>query len=125
MLYFELVLAIGLFCFMQYGCTYFFTLFVDSKEILDKSIAYLNYRSWGVFFSYTGLAMIAFYTGIARTKFILIDTFILGIVNIVLNYGLICGRFGLPEMGIAGAGLASTIAEVAVSYTHLTLPTKA
>ncbi|MFK7982037.1 MAG: MATE family efflux transporter [Saprospiraceae bacterium] len=112
MLYFELVLAIGLFFFMQYGCTYFFTLFVDSKEILDKSIAYLNYRSWGVFFSYTGLAMIAFYTGIARTKFILIDTCILGIVNIVLNYGLIYGRFGLPEMGIAGAGLASTIAEI-------------
>ena len=50
MLYFELILAIGLFIFMQYGCTYFFTLFVDSKEILDKSIAYLNYRSWGVFF---------------------------------------------------------------------------
>lgn len=112
MLYFELILAIGLFLFMQYGCTYFFTLFVDSKEILDKSIAYLNYRSWGVFFSYTGLAMIAFYTGIARTKFILIDTCILGVVNIVLNYGLICGRLGLPEMGIAGAGLASTIAEV-------------
>ena len=56
--------------------------------------------------------MIAFYTGIARTKFILIDTCILGIVNIALNYGLICGRFGLPEMGIAGAGLASTIAEI-------------
>ncbi len=119
MLYFELILAIGLFFFMQYGCTYFFTLFVDSKEILDKSIAYLNYRSWGVFFSYTGLAMIAFYTGIARTKFILVDTCILGIVNIVLNYGLICGRFGLPEMGIAGAGLASTIAEVVAFVVFL------
>jgi len=119
MLYFELVLAIGLFFFMQYGCTYFFTLFVDSKEILDKSIAYLNYRSWGVFFSYTGLAMIAFYTGIARTKFILIDTFILGTVNIFLNYGLICGRFGLPEMGIAGAGLASTIAEIVAFVVFL------
>ncbi|MEM6320051.1 MAG: MATE family efflux transporter [Bacteroidota bacterium] len=119
MLYFELLLAIGLFFFMQYGCTYFFTLFVDSKEILDKSIAYLNYRSWGVFFSYTGLAMIAFYTGIARTKFILFDTCVLGIVNVFLNYALICGRFGFPEMGIAGAGLASTIAEVVAFVVFL------
>ena len=106
-------MAISLFLFMQYGCTYFFTLFVDSKEILDKSMEYLEYRSWGVFFSYTGLAVIALYTGIARTKFILVDTMILGIVNIILNYGLIFGRLGLPEMGMAGAGLASTIAEIA------------
>ncbi len=111
MLYFELLMAVGLFLFMQFGCTYFFTLFVDSKDILDKSMEYLGYRSWGVFFSYMGLALIALYTGVARTRFIIVDTFILGIINIVLNYGLICGRLGLPEMGIAGAGLASTIAE--------------
>ena len=29
-----------------------------------------------------------------------------------LNYGLIFGKWGLPAMGIAGAGLASTIAEI-------------
>ena len=119
MLYFELLMALGLFLFMQYGCTYFFTLFVDSKDILDKSMEYLAYRSWGVFFSYAGLALIALYTGVARTQFIIFDTFILGIINIVLNYGLICGRLGLPEMGIAGAGLASTIAEVAAFIVFL------
>lgn len=119
MLYFELLMAIGLFLFMQFGCTYFFALFVESKEILDKSIDYLNYRSYGVFFSYVGLAFISLYTGIARTKFILVDTIILGFVNIILNYGLICGRLGLPEMGIAGAGLASTIAEIIAFFIFL------
>ena len=112
MLYFELGLAIALFLFMQYGCYYFFSLFVDSEIIFYKSLEYLEYRSWGVFFSYTGVAFVALYTGVARTGFIVIDTIILAIVNILLNYGLIFGAWGLPAMGIAGAGLASTIAEV-------------
>jgi len=112
MVYFELALAVILFLFMQYGGNFFFEMFVNSQVILDKCIEYLNFRSWGVFFSYVGVAIVALYTGVARTTFIIIDTLILAVVNIILNYALIFGKFGLPEMGIAGAGLASTIAEV-------------
>ncbi len=112
MLYFELALALVMFLFMQFGAYYFFSLFVNSDAIFYKSLEYLEYRSYGVFFSYLGVAIIALYTGVARTSFIIIDTLILTLVNIVLNYGLIFGEFGLPEMGIAGAGLASTIAEI-------------
>jgi len=112
MVYFELGLSVAMFFFMQYGCYYFFSLFVDSDVIFYKSLEYLDYRSWGVFFSYTGVAIIALYTGVARTSFIIIDTLVLAVVNIALNYGLIFGRWGLPEMGISGAGLASTIAEI-------------
>ncbi|MEN0006166.1 MAG: MATE family efflux transporter [Bacteroidota bacterium] len=112
MLYFELALAFVLFLFMQYGADSFFSFFVESQSIHQKSLEYLDYRSWGVFFSYLGVAIVALYTGVARTSFIIVDTSILAIINIALNYGLIFGRWGLPEMGIAGAGLASTIAEV-------------
>jgi MATE family multidrug resistance protein len=112
MFYFELGLAILMFLFMQYGCYYFFQLIVDSPVVFSKSLEYLEYRSWGVFFSYSGVVLVAFYTGIARTTFIIVDTLILAAVNIILNYALIFGAWGFPEMGIAGAGLASTIAEV-------------
>jgi putative MATE family efflux protein len=111
MLYFELALAVVMFLFMQFVCPSFFKLFVKDPDILRRSLEFLTYRSWGVFFSYSGLAIIALYTGVARTTFILIDTAILFVVNVVLCLGLIYGKFGLPEMGIAGAGLASTIAE--------------
>jgi len=112
MAYFELGLALLMFLFMQYGTYYFFGLFVNSEVVFEKSLEYLDTRSWGVFFSYVGVAVIALYTGIARTTFIIVDTVILGAVNILLNYGLIFGAWGLPAMGIAGAGLASTIAEI-------------
>lgn len=112
MLIFELIMATVLFIFMRYACPYIFDLALESDIVLEKSLDYLHYRSYGIFFSYVGLSFIALYTGVARTTFIMIDTIILGLLNIVLNYGLIYGAWGLPEMGIAGAGLASTIAEI-------------
>lgn len=48
--------------------------------------------------------------------FILVDTMVLAVINLILNYGLIFGKFGLPEMGIGGSGLASSIAE-GVAFT--------
>jgi putative MATE family efflux protein len=111
MLYFELALALLMFLFMQFGCPYFFKFLVKSPIIYEKSLEFLKYRSWGVFFSYGGLAMISLYTGVARTKFIMIDTAIMGVLNLILCYILVFGKFGAPQMGIGGAALASTIAE--------------
>ena len=112
MLVFELALAGLMWAFMHFGTPWFFQLFLDhSPEVYRDALQYIHFRSYGIFFSYAGVAIISLYTGIARTTFILIDTLILAIVNLVLNYGLIFGHFGLPEMGIGGSGLASSIAE--------------
>lgn len=110
--FFELALATVMFLFLRFGSYWFFGLFIDDPVIYEKCIQYIIPRSYGVFFSYLGVALISLYTGIARTKFIIYTTLVLATVNVVLNYALIFGRWGLPEMGIAGAGLASTLAEV-------------
>jgi Na+-driven multidrug efflux pump len=98
--------------FMRFGTAWFFQFFLEhSPQIYEKSLEYIHYRSFGVFFSYAGVALISLYTGIARPGIILSTTVLLAIVNLVLNYGLIFGHFGLPAMGIGGSGLASSIAE--------------
>jgi Na+-driven multidrug efflux pump len=86
-------------------------LFLDSENLIQKCLEYLHYRIYGLFFSFAGVALIALYTGVARTKFIMYDTIVLVTTNILLDYALVFGKWGLPEMGIAGAGLASAIAE--------------
>lgn len=109
---FELALSILLFLFLRFGIESFFKLFIVDAHILEKCIDYIKYRSFGIFFSYLGISLISFYTGIANTKFIMYDTIVLIIVNVALNYILVFGKFGFEPMGIAGSALASTIAEI-------------
>lgn len=109
---FELTLAVFMFIFLRFGTPWFFKLFIENPVIYEKCLAYIMPRSYGVFFSYVGVTLVAFYTGIAKTKFIVYTALVLTIVNILLNYAFIFGNWGAPEMGIAGAGLASTLAEV-------------
>ncbi len=109
---FELGMAIVLFLLLMYGSEWFFAIFIENEDIYGKCLEYIYPRSFGVFFSYVGVSFVAFYTGIARTKIIIYDTLILIVVNILLNYIFIFGYFGIEPMGIAGAGWASTLAEV-------------
>jgi len=111
MLYFELALAICIFIIIQLFGYQILASFVDSEELLNLSVEYLDYRIWGVFLGCTGAAFISLYTGVARTKIIIIASAVIAVTNIIFNYGLIFGMLGMPKMGMAGAGLASAIAE--------------
>ena len=111
MLYYEIGLALFMFLVMQFGIEHIFYYFINSDIVLQKAVDYIHYRSWGVFFSYMGVAIIALYTGINRTLFIMFDAFVLAAVNIFLDYNFVFGANGFEEMGIKGVGLASAIAE--------------
>lgn len=74
---------------------------------------YLDWRVYGFIFAFTNSSFRAFYIGIARTKVLMASSLVMAFVNVFLDYGLIFGHFGLPEMGIGGAALASVIAEAA------------
>jgi putative MATE family efflux protein len=84
---------------------------VESPLIREQAQLYLSVRIFGFIPAFLNASFRAFFVGIARTKVIIYTTVIMTIVNVVLNYLLIFGKFGFPEMGIQGAALASVIAE--------------
>jgi len=53
-----------------------------------------------------------FLEGVGNTRLSMYITILSNVVNIVLNYLLIYGKFGFPEMGIDGAGLATLISRL-------------
>lgn len=108
----QLVIAAILFLFMQFLSPTVIRYFIQSEAVYEAALQYLYYRSFGIFFGFTGFVLMALYTGIGRTKVIAYTTGVLFLVNAVLNYGLVFGTMGLPAMGIGGSALASTIAEV-------------
>lgn len=84
---------------------------VSSPSVHAAAVEFMGYRMWGLFFAHTNFGFRAFYVGIGRTRVISYTTVLMVLVNIVLDYGLIFGRLGLPRMGLSGAALASVIAE--------------
>lgn len=95
---------------------------IQSASIFEASTKYLNYRIFGLFFASAALLFRSFYTGITFTKHISISAAIMALVNVVLDYGLIFGKLGLPKMGIEGAGLASSISE-AMAFAYFVIVT--
>jgi multidrug resistance protein, MATE family len=53
-----------------------------------------------------------FVEGLGNTAVAMYITIVANIINIVLNYALIFGKFGFPEWGIVGAGVATLVSRI-------------
>src|SRR5690554_5537018 len=98
----------------------------ESASVSAAVSDYLEWRVFGIIFAFTNVMFRAFYIGIARTKVLTVNAVVMALVNVLFDYGLIFGNLGMPEMGIAGAAIASVIAEIAstlffVIYTKKTV----
>ncbi|UKN02636.1 MATE family efflux transporter [Paracrocinitomix mangrovi] len=89
-----------------------------SVDIGTAMSDFIHYRSWGIFFAGLQVTMIAFFIGLGKTRIIITSTLIMALTNILLDYGLIFGKLGLPQLGMKGAPIASSIAE-AVTFFFL------
>ena len=104
-------------------------LLVSSESIYEGTMEFLDWRIYGFFFSFINVMFRALYIGITRTKVLTINAIVMALTNVVLDYALIFGKFGLPEMGIKGAAIASVLAEASsilffVIYTYATVDLK-
>ena len=54
----------------------------------------------------------AFFVGTTQTKTLTLNSIVMVLSNVVFNYILIFGKFGFPQLGIAGAAIGSSLAEM-------------
>ncbi len=109
---FLLALGLFLFAFTRSVAPLFLNNWVTSTEVAVAMWEYLDWRIYSVIFGLLAAAFRAFYVGTTNTRILTLNGVVMILSNVVLNYGLIFGRFGLPAMGIAGAGIASSVAEL-------------
>lgn len=77
--------------------------------VLAEELIYFNVLMYGSVATPLGAAISGFFTGRSRTLITMGATIAANVVNFVLDYMLIFGHWGAPEMGIRGAAWASVI----------------
>ena len=55
---------------------------------------------------------VPFFLGTTQTKTLTLNSIVMVLSNVVFNYILIFGKFGFPALGIAGAAIGSSLAEL-------------
>ena len=90
------------------------------KEVVELAIPYLDLVSFSLIPLVIFQAIKQFSDGMSMTKYPMYATLLANIVNIILNYFLIFGKFGFPEMGIVGAAYG-TLASRLIMVVYLWL----
>ena len=80
----------------------------QSAQLISIAKPYFHAFTWSIFPDFTGLILLQFVIGLGHTRTNLVFTLSWVVLNILANYILIFGHFGLPAFGIAGLGWGTT-----------------
>jgi MATE family multidrug resistance protein len=92
------------------------------KEVVELAIPYLDLVAFSLIPLVIFEAIKQFSDGMSMTRYPMYATLLANIINVILNYLLIFGKFGFPELGIVGAAygtLASRFIMVIYLWTLL------
>ena len=77
--------------------------------VVALGVPYLQARLVGMAFVGMNFSFRGYWNGVSRSRLYLRTLLVMHASNIVLNYLLIYGKFGFPELGSTGAGIGTTI----------------
>ena len=84
----------------------------QTEEIAREASRYLRVAGWGIFPALLVMVLKSYLAALERTQVVLWVTVGAVVVNVIVNYALIFGNWGAPELGIVGAAWASVAVQV-------------
>ncbi len=99
----------------------------QTDQISQMAQSYLRVAGWGMLPALGVMVLKSYLAGLEHTRIVLWITLAAAVANVIANYALIFGNWGAPELGIAGAGLASVSSNIValvlvVAYALRRLP---
>jgi len=83
----------------------------DPEQVALERV-YFYILMGGSFFTLIKACLASYFSGIGRTKIVMVSDVCGMLLNIPLTWMLVFGKGGLPELGIAGAAIATVVASV-------------
>ncbi len=93
------------------GISYFRFMQIPASQ-LQYQIKYFDIVLFGSLFSILRNCLSCYFSGIGRTKIVMVASLVAMVVNVVLDYLMIFGKGGFPVMGIQGAAYATVIGSI-------------
>lgn len=111
-IYFLLFLALFIFIITKLVTPHILPAIIASPQVQAATESYLHWRVYGFFFSFLAVMFRAFFVGTTQTRTLTLNSIVMVLSNVLFNYILINGKLGFPRLGIAGAAIGSTLAEL-------------
>ena len=92
----------------------FLLLLGQKPELAAMASDYIRIAGWGLFPALMMMALRTFFAARSRAAIVLWSALVGTLVNGALNYMLIFGHFGAPEMGVRGAAVASVVSSTVI-----------
>lgn len=113
---FSIITSLGISLLFFVVATFYPTIvlgfFTNDGSIIEAGIKYMTIVGIAVIPQALSAAMAGAMRSVGETKIPLYIGIVAVITNAILNYGLIFGHFGLPQLGIEGAAIATVTARV-------------
>jgi MATE family multidrug resistance protein len=92
-----------------------FDLIGHEPAIRELEIQFFQLLTAGASFGLIAAAISGFFYGRGQTKPVMMANIAATILNVPLNYALVFGEWGAPELGIIGSGIATSISWVVIA----------
>lgn len=84
----------------------------QNEIVAGQAAQYLRIAGWGIFPALFVMVLKSYLAALERTQIAFWITVVAALLNGLTNYALIFGYWGAPELGIAGAAIASVITQL-------------
>ncbi len=104
-----LIMSAPLFSVFYFGASPIMHALLPDETVSILASDYFAVRVAGIFAVGMNFCFRGYWNGVNRSKVYMRTLITMHICNVLLSYGLIFGKFGLPELGVYGAGLGTTL----------------
>jgi MATE family multidrug resistance protein len=113
------VACIPLLALITLGMRQIFTVMDHSAEQAALEVVYYDIMMLCTFPALLKVCFASYFSGLGQTRTVMICDVLSILINVPLAYGLIFGAYGLPELGMAGAGWATVISNCVAVALYL------